>query len=258
MEWVFYLAVIAAGFAAGFINTLAGSGSLITLPLLIFLGLPANIANGTNRVAILLQNMVAVGSFRRQRVLDVRGGIMLAIPAMIGAVIGAQIAVNLDEFIIRRTVGILMVVMFFVVLIKPRQWLEGKTGNKKGFSLILKIFVFFLIGAYGGFIQAGVGIFLLAGLVLGAGYDLVKANAVKLLIVLCFTVFALIIFILNGQVEWKTGLVLALGNMTGAWIASRIAVKRGAKFVRWFLLAVLLVSGSILVGISGQMMELFR
>lgn len=258
MEWFFYPAVIAAGFAAGFINTLAGSGSLITLPLLIFLGLPANIANGTNRVAILLQNVVGVGSFRSQKVLDVRGGLMLALPAVVGAVIGAQIAVNLDEFIIRRTVGILMVIMFFVVLIKPRRWLEGKTGDEKGFSLMLKILAFFLIGVYGGFIQAGVGIFLLAALVLGAGYDLVRANAVKLLIVLCFTIFALIIFMLNGQVEWKTGVVLALGNMAGAWIASRMAVKRGAKFVRWFLLAVLLVSGSILLGLSGLLIGLFR
>ncbi len=257
MEWFFYPAVIAAGFAAGFINTLAGSGSLITLPLLIFLGLPANIANGTNRVAILLQNVVAVGSFRKQRVLDMRGGIMLALPAVVGAVIGAQIAVNLDEFIVRRTVGVLMVVMFIVVLIKPRRWLEGKTGDEKGFSLILKITAFFLIGVYGGFIQAGVGIFLLAALVLGAGYDLVRGNAVKLLIVLCFTVFALIIFILNGQVEWKTGIILALGNMAGAWIASRMAVKRGAKFVRWFLLTVLLVSGSILLGLSGLLIRLF-
>jgi len=258
MEWFFYAAVIAAGFAAGFINTLAGSGSLITLPLLIFLGLPANVANGTNRVAILLQNVVAVRSFRKQKVLDLRGGIMLALPAMAGAVLGAQIAVNLDEFIIRRTVGILMVIMFFVILIKPRQWLEGKTGDQKGTVGFIKIIVFFLIGAYGGFIQAGVGIFLLAGLVVGAGYDLVSANAVKLLIVLCFTVFALIIFMLNDQVEWKTGLVLASGNMSGAWIASRMAVKRGAAFVRWFLLAVLLVSGSILIGFSGLLIDLIQ
>jgi uncharacterized membrane protein YfcA len=148
--------------------------------------------------------------------------------------------------------------MFFVVLIKPRQWLEGKIGDTKGNSIISKIFIFFLIGLYGGFIQAGVGIFLLAGLVLGAGYDLVRANAVKLLIVLCFTVFALIIFMLNDQIDWESGLILASGNMTGAWTASRMAVKRGAKFVRWFLLAVLLVSGSILTGLSGLFMGLIQ
>jgi len=258
MEWFFYVAVVAAGFAAGFINTLAGSGSLITLPLLIFLGLPANVANGTNRVAILLQNVVAVGSFRRQKVLDLRRGLMLALPAVAGGIIGAQIAVNLDEIIIRRIVGILMVVMFFVVLIKPRRWLEGKSLESNIKLTFPNFLIFFLIGAYGGFIQAGVGIFLLAGLVLSAGYDLVRANAVKLLIVLCFTVFALAIFILNDQVRWETGLVLALGNMSGAWIASKLAVKQGAKFVRWFLLAVLIISGTALLGLSGWLVRLFQ
>lgn len=258
MEWFFYLAVIAAGFAAGFINTLAGSGSLITLPLLIFLGLPANVANGTNRIAILLQNVVAVGSFRQQKVLDLKRGLQLALPAIAGGILGAQIAVNLDEIIIRRTVGVLMMVMFLVVLIKPRRWLEGKTVDLKSHFTLTNIIVFFLIGAYGGFIQAGVGIFLLAGLVLSAGYDLVKANAVKLLIVLCFTVFALIIFVLNDQVRWQTGLVLAVGNMSGAWIASKMAVKRGATFVRWFLLAVLILSGTVLLGISGWLIRIIH
>jgi uncharacterized membrane protein YfcA len=148
--------------------------------------------------------------------------------------------------------------MFFVVLMKPRRWLKGKSGNETGIRTGLKILIFFVIGIYGGFIQAGVGIFLLAGLVLCVGYDLVKANPVKLLIVLCFTVFALLIFIINGQVEWRTGLVLALGNMSGAWVASRLAVKRGAGFVRWFLLAVLLISGTILLGLSGILLEMFR
>jgi uncharacterized membrane protein YfcA len=258
MEWFFYLAVIAAGFAAGFINTLAGSGSLITLPLLIFLGLPANVANGTNRVAILLQNVVAVGSFKQQKVLDLRRGLMLALPAVAGGILGAQIAVNLDEFIIRRTVGVLMVVMFFVVLIKPRRWLEGKSVHLNRSLTITNIIVFFLIGAYGGFIQAGVGIFLLAGLVLSAGYDLVRANAVKLLIVLCFTIFALAIFVLNDQVQWETGLILALGNMSGAWVASKLAVKRGAQFVRWFLLGVLIISGTVLLGLSGWLVRLVQ
>ena len=97
MEWYLYPIVVAAGFGAGFVNTLAGSGSLITLPVLIFIGLPANIANGTNRVGILFQNITTVSSFRQQRVLDTRGGLILAVPAIFGSVIGAQLAVNLDE-----------------------------------------------------------------------------------------------------------------------------------------------------------------
>jgi uncharacterized membrane protein YfcA len=249
MEWYLYIAVVAAGFAAGFINTLAGSGSLITLPLLIFLGLPANIANGTNRIAILLQNVVSVSSFRRQRVLDLRRGIMLAAPAVIGAIIGAQIAVSLDEQMMRRVIGMLMVVMLVVIVVRPRRWLAGRPESLNRRPSAAQILIFLGIGVYGGFIQAGVGIFLLAGLVLSAGYDLVRANAVKVLIVLCFTPLALVIFLMNGQVDWFVGLILAVGNMLGALVAARMAVKRGAAFVRWLLLAVIIVSAAVFLGL---------
>jgi hypothetical protein len=234
----------------GFINTLAGSGSLITLPLLIFLGLPANVANGTNRVAILLQNVVGVSSFHRQKVLDVGGGLKLAVPAVIGSLIGAQIAVNIDEETMRRVIGGLMVVMLVIVLIRPKRWLEGRPSADEGRHGWIQLPVFFAIGVYGGFIQAGVGFFLLAGLVLSAGYDLVRANAVKVLIILCFTVFALAVFVVNDQVRWWVGLVLALGNMLGAWVAARMAVKRGAVFVRWILIVVLVVAAAVLLGLT--------
>jgi uncharacterized membrane protein YfcA len=257
LAWYLYLAVVAAGFVAGFINTLAGSGSLVTLPLLIFLGLPANVANGTNRVGILLQNVVGVGSFRQQKVLDIRGGLMLAAPAVVGSVLGAQIAVNLNEEMMRRTIGALMIVMLVVILIRPRRWLEGREEMLDGRPAWTQLLIFFAIGVYGGFIQAGVGIFLLAGLVLGAGYDLVRANAVKLLIVLCFTVSAIIVFLLNGQVVWSVGLILAVGNMAGAWVASRMAVERGAAFVRWVLIAVVVVSGAELLGVFELVGRLF-
>ncbi len=257
MAWYLYLAVIAAGFVAGFINTLAGSGSLVTLPMLIFLGLPANVANGTNRVGILLQNVVGVGSFRQQKVLDMRGGLMLAAPAVVGSILGAQIAVNLDEEIMRRTIGVLMVIMLVVILLRPKRWLEGRGEAMDGRPSWTQLLIFFAIGVYGGFIQAGVGIFLLAGLVLGAGYDLVRANAVKVLIVLCFTVSALVVFLLNRQVVWSTGLILAVGNMLGAWVAARIAVERGAAFVRWVLIAVVAVSGAELLGVFDLVARLF-
>ena len=248
MEWYIYPLVIAAGFAAGFINTVAGSGSLITLPLLIMLGLPANVANGTNRVAILLQNVVGVRRFHTQKVLDFKRGLLLAIPAAIGAVIGAQIAAGLDEQLLRRTIGVLMVIMLIILIIRPKRWLEGTHGAIGEKPTVLQYLIFFAIGIYGGFIQIGVGLFLLAGLVLSAGYNLVWGNAVKLLIVLCFTIFALIVFVINDQVNWFIGLILAIGNMTGAWFATKVAVKRGAEFVRWFLIGVVIVSAILLLG----------
>ena len=258
MDWYLYIVVIIAGFVAGYINTLAGSGSLVTLPLLIFLGLPPTVANGTNRVAILLQCAVAVGKFKSEKQLDIKNALILSIPAIIGAVIGAQIAADLNETIMRQTIGILMVIMLAVILIRPKRWLEGRNDISESKPSWLRIIVFFGIGLYGGFIQAGVGIFLLSGLVLGAGYNLVRANAAKNLIVLCFTVFALAVFIYNDQVDWKIGLILAIGNMLGAWVAAKMAVKRGAGFVRWILIAVIIISALMLLGAEGYIQNIFN
>ena len=147
------VAVVAAGFACGFINTLAGSGSLITLPLLIFLGLPAPVANGTNRVAIVIQNIVAVTSFRAQKVLDVKPAVRYAVPAVFGAIIGARIAVGLDAVQMERIIGILMLAMLPFVFWKPKTWLENKVGDASERSLVSVVIIFFLIGAYGGFVQ---------------------------------------------------------------------------------------------------------
>jgi hypothetical protein len=257
MQWYFIPAVIAAGFAAGFINTLAGSGSLITLPLLIFMGLPANVANGTNRVAILLQNVVSSKSFHDKGVLDLRGVLTLGLPAILGSLVGAQIAVNLNETLMRRVIGIVMVVMLFVILLRPKRWLHGKLEQIEGWPTFFQLALFFLIGIYGGFIQAGVGIFLLAGLVLGVGYNLVRANAVKVGIVLVFTISALAVFIYNGQVNWIVGLVLAIGNMLGGWVAAKVAVERGAVWVHRLLVAVVVVAALNLLGVFDLIGQLF-
>ncbi|MFH2036906.1 MAG: sulfite exporter TauE/SafE family protein [Candidatus Zixiibacteriota bacterium] len=257
MEWYIYLAVVGAGFLAGFINTIAFSGSLITLPLLIFLGLPANIANGTNRIAILLQGIVATRTFKKSNQIDITRGLILAIPAVLGSIVGAQIAVAVDEDILRKAIGVLMVVMLIVIFVRPKRWLEGKTELTNSKLTIIQFITFFGVGLYGGFIQAGVGIFLLAGLVLSAGFDLVKANALKNFIVLIFTIFALVVFILNGQVEWGIGLILGIGNMLGARVAAKMAIKNGAPFVRWVLIAILILSAIILLGIGNQIKELF-
>lgn len=249
--------VIFAGLCAGFVNTLAGSGSLITLPALIFAGLPATVANGTNRVAILLQNIVAVRGFRQQGALDARGAALLSIPAVLGSILGAQIAVGLDERTMERAIGVVMVLMLFVILLRPRRWLEGEVEfiqQRPRWSLLL---IFFAIGAYGGFVQAGVGIFLLAGLVLGAGYDLVRANAVKVGIIMLFTVSALLVFIRNDQVHWQLGLLLGIGNMLGAWLGTRFAAYGGAVWVRRILILVVVVAAASLLGVDRLLLRLF-
>ena len=234
---------------AGIVNTLAGSGSLITLPVLILLGLPANVANGTNRVGIVLQNIVAGASFRRSRMLDLRGALLLCIPAVFGSLLGAQIAVNLNEELMQRVIGVVMVLMLIVIVLRPQHWLEGKLQSLPGGFNWQQALALFAIGMYGGFIQAGVGIFLLAALVLSVGYDLVRANAVKIIIVLAFTISSLFVFANNAQVNWGVGLLLGSGNMLGAWMAARLAVKRGAAWVRWVLIATVALSAAYLLGL---------
>ena len=236
------LAVVpVAGFVAGFVNTLAGSGSLLTLPLLILLGLPANVANGTNRVGVLLQNVVAVATFRRRGMLDLTGSWKLLVPSLLGGIVGALLAVDLDELLLRRTIGVLMVVLLILMLLKPERWIADHAARREP-RLYVEVPVFFVIGIYGGFIQVSVGLFLLAGLVLGAGYNVVGANAMKNLIAFVFTGAALVVFVLNDQVNWTLGLLLGAGQGLGAWVAARTAIKRGAAFVRYTVIVIVALS----------------
>jgi hypothetical protein len=256
MEWYHYALLVGAGIIAGFINTLAGSGSLLTLPALMVAGLPPVIANGTNRIGILLQSIVAVGSFHKQKALDLKQGAWLSFPVLGGAIIGAIVATKASNQLMNAFIGGLLLFMFFIVLLKPSAWIQGQAGQIKARPGLLNIVVFTAIGFYGGFIQAGVGFFLLAGLVLSAGFNLVKANALKLFLVLIYAPFTLIVFILNNQVDYLAGIVLASGNMVGAYIGSKMAVKKGAGFVRYILLIVLVVASLKMLGVYDYLVKM--
>ncbi len=257
LNWYITLLIIGAGFLAGFINTLAGSGSIITVPLLMFLGLPATVANATNRIMIFFTNIVGVASFRQQKVFKLRENIWLSLPAIVGAIIGAKIAVDINELIMTRIIGALMIFLLFTVIYKPQKWLKAIGENTESKFKIWQYIVMFFVGLYGGFIQIGVGVFLLSGLVLSAGFDLVKANAVKLFIILIYTTFALGIFIYDGQVNFIAGLLLAAGSTIGSFIASRIAVDWGPKFVRIILIIVILSAAIKFLGIYEFFKSLF-
>ena len=246
--WMF-LGVVAVGIVAGFINTLAGSGSLLTLPLLMFLGLPANMANGTNRIGILFQSIVGSESFRRQKVLDIRTGLIYGLPSLAGSVAGALLALYFGDVAMKQAIGILLIVMFFLILFKPEVWLKDQAGKAERKPKAINLVIFFFIGVYGGFVQAGVGFFLLAALVIGAGVDLVRANALKVFLVLVYTPVALGIFMLYKQVDYKLGIILALGNAIGAFLGSKVAVSWGPKFIRIVLLIAILASALKLMGL---------
>jgi len=248
MEWYEIALLVGAGIIAGFINTIAGSGSLLTLPLFMAFGLSAPVANGTNRIGILLQSIVGVLSFKKQKLIDFRIALIIGIPSVLGSLLGAIIAVDIDEKAMKTAIGILLIVMFFLILLKPSQWLKTRQ-NSTAVPVWVQIVIFFFVGMYGGFIQAGVGFFLLAALVMASGLDLIKANALKVLMVLLYTPLSLVVFIMNGQVDYKLGLIVSAGSMIGAWGGAKLSVQWGPKVVRIFLLTTLVVASAKLFGL---------
>ncbi len=241
--------LLVAGFIVGIINTFAGSGSAITYSLFMLLGLPAGAANGTLRLGVVMQTLAASFNFFKGNILDLRKGLLLGIPTVIGSLTGAQIAVSINKDLFEIIVGVAVIVMLITVFLKPDKWIKGQADKVKPKPTYLQVFIFFLIGIYGGFIHIGVGIFLLAGLVLNAGYDLVKANALKVFIVLLYSPFALTIYIYNGQVAYLMGGIAAIGNLVGGIVASKFALKRGAGAIRLILIVVLSLFAAKLFGI---------
>ncbi len=247
--WLGYGLLFVAGVVAGTLNVIAGGGSFLTLPVLIFLGLPPGIANGTNRVAILLQNVGAVWSFKRFGVLDTRALLWAAVPATLGAVPGTWLALTISDRAFQKTLAFLMVAVTIWTL-----WSAGgkpdssdadsgatsRRGRADGTRYLALGAGFFIAGLYGGFVQAGVGFLLLAGTSL-AGLDLVRGNAVKVLSVLCFTSVSLGIFVWQGRVDWPLGLCLAVGNVLGGLLGARLTVLKGHGWVKNVVTVTILV-----------------
>lgn len=218
------LLLFVVGCLAGTLNVLAGGGSFLTLPVLLFLGLPAPLANGTNRVAILLQNSGAVWSFRRRGLID-RGALLwAALPATAGAILGAWLALEMGDLAFRRLLAVLMVVLSALSLWSPRGRLREE---RPGWAPL----AFFAVGVYGGFIQAGVG-FLVLATTTAAGLDLVRGNAVKVLSILCWTAAALAVFAAAGSVDWRLGAALAAGNLIGGLTGAKLTVLKGHRWIR--------------------------
>lgn len=232
--------ILVAGLVAGFVNTMAGGGSFLTLAALDFAGLPIVMANGTNRVAIEVQNILAVLGFKSKGVSDWKLSLQFAIPALLGAILGANVAINLADDVFRRVMAVAMILMLVILVVNPKKWLANRQVEMTPTRRIVGYLVFFAVGFYGGAIQAGVGFLLIASLVLVAGLDLVRTNSHKVFIIAVYTVFALATFAIRGQVNWILGVVLAIGNGSGGWIASRLAVEKGEKLVR-IVLGVMLV-----------------
>jgi uncharacterized membrane protein YfcA len=239
-----WLALFAAGLAAGLINVVAGGGSFLTLPVLIFLGLPATLANGTNRVAIVLQNVVAVRGFHRHRVLPWRWALAASVPAVAGAVAGTWAALVIGDEAFEKVLALLMVAISLWTLLAPGRRDPAGAPERSPWSPGL-VAAFFAIGVYGGFVQAGVGFLLLAATT-WAGLDLVRGNAVKVLAILVFTVVSLAIFGAQGEVDWPAGLVLGAGSVVGGQLGVHLTVLKGHRWVKAVVTAAVIVFAVLL------------
>ncbi|MBM3182385.1 MAG: sulfite exporter TauE/SafE family protein, partial [Chloroflexi bacterium] len=233
--------IFAVGVVAGVINTLAGGGSLITLPVLIFLGLPATVANGTNRLAITVQSALAVAGFKKKGISDFKSSLLMSLPALVGAIIGAQLAVDISDVLFKRILALVMILVLALILWNPirmRQGIVQYDGGITSLSLsrrISSIIIFFFIGVYGGFIQAGIGFLIIAVLTTMSRLNLVETNSHKVFIVGINALFALVVFIFNGKICWSIGLALAAGNGFGGWLGSHMAVTGGERFIKLVL-----------------------
>jgi uncharacterized membrane protein YfcA len=227
-----YGLLILVGMMAGVINTLAGGGSLLTLPVLIFMGLPPNVANATNRIGIAFQALIGTAGYRSKGVSNFPFNIYLGISALMGSLIGAQIAVDIKGKTFNKVLAVIMIIVVAIIVFKPKVSSLKLPERLTGKYLFYAIVGFFFIGIYGGFINAGIGFVIIFFLNNVNRLSLIKTNATKVSLVFIYTCGALALFAYNGTVDWITGFVLAIGTSTGAWWSSRWSVDKGEGVIK--------------------------
>ena len=241
MEWWGYAVLFLAAFAAGVINSMAGSGSLVTLPTMMLLGVPAPMANGTNRLVMLSQAVTSVVSYRRQGIRNFGACHWLLLPAGLGAAGGAFLALGIDAGALRWILLGVMAAMVAMLFVDVKRWFAPVGSVPQAFARNPWVWlVFFFVGGYAGFVQVGANYFVLFILVLWGHMDVHHANALKLLIQLCFTTVTLPLFAGGGLVDWPLGLLMGAGSALGAWLGSMLALRLGMGFVRGMIIAAVL------------------
>jgi uncharacterized membrane protein YfcA len=240
-----YAILIVAGFVAGIVNTIAGGGSFLTLPALMLIGLDPKVANGTNRVAVLFSSASAVATFHKHGHLNRELAIRLSLPTLLGVPVGALLAIYLPSDTFEAFFGVMFLVMAILLILNPKRIIEASKVSSKSQRVILPLF--FCIGIYVGFIQAGLGILLLLAMSLLNTGDLVASNAIKNLIGFLVTLLATCFFVVYGLVEWLPGLTMAVGNVTGGFVGAKLAIKKGNRMIFGFLVVVMVATGIKLI-----------
>lgn len=230
-----------AGGVAGFFNTLASSGSAVTLPIMIALGIPAPIANGTNRLGVLVGAASALVRYR-ERVIEWRNGTILSIPAVLGAAAGAGIASATGKSTLTWAIIGAVFVALALLCLRPSRWLRPPDETRSARIGAFQLALMFVVGIWSGFIVLDSATYFLFALVLAVGYDVVRANAVKSLVLFWTSVLAIVVFAVRGDIDVLAGLPLALGSIVGAQIGARMAVSPRAG-VWIYRLLVLVIGG---------------
>lgn len=249
--------IFICGIAAGFLNTVAGGGSLLTMPILIFMGLPSAVANGTNRIALTMQNIAAVVNFRKKGYFDYKFSLILGIPAILGSIIGSKIAVSMPDEYFNRMLSIVMIIVLILILFQPQKRIKKKQYEKQGEDsigikqIIAGMIIFFFVGFYGGVIQAGVGFIIILSLTLISDFTLVRINSIKMFVVGIYILASLIVFIIEKKINLGYGLMLGLGNSIGAYLGSNFSVNKGDKWIKIILSITVIAMSAKLLGIFG-------
>lgn len=235
------VALVISGVIVGFINTLAAGGTVISMTLYMALGMPIIDASGTNRIAVILQNLVGSMTFKRENLLDMKVALRLSVPVVIGVLCGAQFSMYVSNRIFEILFAGGLIIIGLMIILKPSVWLKGREKGIAKFRWYHYLFLF-LSGVYGGSVYVGLGYFLITIFVMGLGYDLIKANALKSFMAFATTPFSLIVFIMNGHVNYEWGIIHAMGNIVGSYFAARYSRNIGTSFIRYLLISVILLS----------------
>lgn len=237
------LLIFGGGVFAGVINSMAGGGSLLTVPLLALGGVEGLFANGTNRVAVVIQNGTSAFGYSRRGFGGVKQALPVVAPAVPGAIVGALVVSQIPDELFEQIFGFLMIPLLVMAIWRPKT-----TEAPAPWPMWLSAIVFFSVGFYAGAIQAGVGLILL--LVLSrVGHDLVTANAIKTLVILSVSLVALVIFVSQGQVRWLAALVLSAGTGLGGYVGANIAVEGGEKVIKPVLVIAVLALAGRMIGL---------
>ena len=246
MDWHIAVVLLVSGTLVGIINTLAGGGSIITMTMFMAFGLPINVANGTNRIAVLMQNLAATVTFIRKKSFDLKHGFLLSIPVILGNIAGSFVASYINEWVFKICFGVILLIIMVYLLLDSR--LKMKAGHRLEIKPLHYLW-FFLIGFYGGYIYIGIGYLILAIALWLMRMDLVTANAIKGFVILLATPFSLVVFMIMGNVDYTFGIIHGLGNMIGSFLASHYMAGWGKNFIKIFMAVIVGICFADLIGV---------